>query len=305
MSIFHGLSAFPITPADEAGIVDTDALSRLLERLVSASVQSIGLLGSTGTYAFLSRHERQRATEAAASRVAGRTPLIVGVAALRTSEAILLAKDAKDAGADALLMAPMSYTPLTQEEVYQHYLAVAAATDLPFCIYNNPGTTNFKFSYQLIERLAKIDTIQAIKMPLPVGGASAGASDDDFKLEISTLRQLVPDDFSIGYSGDWGCPKAMQAGADGWFSVVAGILPEETLKLANAAVSGNVENAGNIEAAFKPMWELFQEFGSLRVVYMIADLISLTDAKPPLPILPLEEDVKPRVKSALDALKAL
>lgn len=301
MSLFYGLSAFPITPADETGIVDVDALGRLLERLVKARVHSIGLLGSTGTYAFLSRQERKRAVEAAVNCVAGRTPLIVGVAALRTSDAIDLAKDAQSAGADALLMAPMSYTPLREEEVYQHYLAVAAATDLPLCVYNNPGTTNFKFSYELIERLAKIDTIKAVKMPLP----APASADGDFKREISILRKIVPSDFAIGYSGDWSCPKAMLAGSDGWFSVVAGILPDATLKLANAAASGDAEKTIAIETAFKPLWEVFQEFGSLRVAYVIAKLLSLTDAKPPLPILPLGEIEQNRIKAALEAFDVI
>jgi dihydrodipicolinate synthase/N-acetylneuraminate lyase len=66
MSIFKGLSAFPITPCDEAGQVDTDDLNRLLERLIAAKVASVGLLGSTGTYAYLSRSERLRAIKAAA-----------------------------------------------------------------------------------------------------------------------------------------------------------------------------------------------------------------------------------------------
>lgn len=301
MSLFNGLSAFPITPADEAGIVDADALGRLLERLVKARVHSIGLLGSTGTYAFLSRHERKRAVEAAVGFVAGRTPLIVGVGAMRTSDAMLLAKDAADAGADALLMAPVSYTPLTEEEVYQHYLAVAAATDLPLCIYNNPGTTHFKFSYELIERLAKIDTIKTIKMPLPTPVSTNG----DFKREISALRKIVPSDFTIGYSGDWGCAEAMLAGADGWFSVVGGILPDATLKLANAASSGDKDKTAEIETAFKPLWKLFQEFGSLRVAYVIAEVLSLTNAKPPLPILPLGAADQKRVKAVLDELDTL
>lgn len=301
MSLFNGLSAFPITPANVAGIIDVDALGRILERLVTARVHSIGLLGSTGTYAFLSRQERKRAVVAAVDCVAGRTPLIVGVGALRTSDAIHLAKDAADAGADALLMAPMSYTPLTNEEVYQHYLAVAQATDLPFCIYNNPGTTNFKFSHQLIERLGKIDTIKSIKMPLP----APMATDGDFKREIDILREITQPDFAIGYSGDWGCSKAMLAGADGWFSVAAGILPEATLELANAAASSDSEKTAEIEATFKPLWLLFQEFGSLRVTYAIAEMLSLTDAKPPLPILPLGIAEQNHIRTALEAFDVL
>ena len=79
MTLFTGLSAFSITPTDAAGHVDTGALARLLERIHLAGVDSIGLLGSTGGYAFLSRGERRRAVEAAMDSVGGKTPVIVGV----------------------------------------------------------------------------------------------------------------------------------------------------------------------------------------------------------------------------------
>ena len=79
---FDGLIAYPITPADAGGQVDTPALTRLLERLANAGVGGIGLLGSTGTYPYLTRTERRRAVEAAVEAVAGRAPLLVGVGAL-------------------------------------------------------------------------------------------------------------------------------------------------------------------------------------------------------------------------------
>lgn len=167
MSIFKGLSAFPITPSDATGQVDTDALSGLIRQLQTANVASISLLGSTGTYAYLNRHERLRAVTAAAGAIAGATPLIMGVGALRTSEAVSLAADAQSGGTNALLLAPVSYTPLTQDEVFEHFRTVAAATDLPICIYNNPGTTHFNFGLPLLRQLADIPNIAAVKMPLP------------------------------------------------------------------------------------------------------------------------------------------
>ena len=94
------LSAFPITPSDTNGHVDVRALRGLLRPLVAAAVGSIGLLGSTGSYAYLSREERRRAVEAAADEVAGRVPLLVGIGALRTDEAVRLEQDTKSAGAD-------------------------------------------------------------------------------------------------------------------------------------------------------------------------------------------------------------
>ena len=75
------------------------ALRRLVARLVAAGVDSIGLLGSTGTYAYLTRAERRRALDTALAEAAGRTPIVVGIGALRTDAAVKLAQDAKAAGA--------------------------------------------------------------------------------------------------------------------------------------------------------------------------------------------------------------
>ncbi|NWJ25180.1 dihydrodipicolinate synthase family protein [Rhizobium sp. RM] len=296
-SRFKGLSAFPITPAEENGRVDAEAFSALLERLVAAEVDSVGILGSTGSYMYLSREEKRRAVETAASVVKGKRTLMAGVGALRTDEAVTLAKDAEAAGADALLLAPVSYTPLTQEEAYHHFAAVAGATALPLAIYNNPGTTRFLFSDELLVRLAYIPNIRAIKMPLP--------ADQDFAAELERLRPKLPDDFAIGYSGDWGCAAATLAGGDAWYSVVAGLLPVPALKLMRAAQAGNVDEVQRVDAAFQPLWTLFKEFGSFRVVYAAANLMSVTLMEPPRPILPLTSAERQRVEEALNVLSGL
>ena len=79
MSLFNGISAFPITPTDQNGVVDADGVGRRASRLAEAGVDSIGLLGSTGAYAYLTRTERRRAIRAAVEAAGGRTPLMVGV----------------------------------------------------------------------------------------------------------------------------------------------------------------------------------------------------------------------------------
>ncbi|AGB70336.1 MULTISPECIES: dihydrodipicolinate synthase family protein [Rhizobium] len=292
MTLFTGLSAFPITPTDASGHVDIVVFARLLERIQLAGADSIGLLGSTGGYAFLSRDERRRAVQAATTSVGGKIPVIVGVGALRTDEAQALARDAKASGADGLLLAPVSYTPLTEEEVYQHFAAVGEAGELPLCIYNNPGTTKFTFSDGLIARLAKVTNIVAVKMPLPQGG--------DFEGEMGRLRQETPKGFAIGYSGDWGATAGLLAGADAWYSVVAGLLPAEALALTRAAQAGDAAEAERLDQKFQPLWSLFKEFGSFRVMFAIAEALDLCRVDPPRPILPLPVSEKPRVRSALD-----
>lgn len=295
MSLFHGLSAFPLTPTDQAGRLLPDVLARHLDRIVLARPDSIGLLGSTGSYAYLAPEARKRVLRIAMQVIDGRVPLIVGVGALRTDEAAALAHDAAEAGAQGLLLAPMSYQKLTEDEVHDHFSTVAAAGRLPLCIYNNPGTTSFSFSQGLIARLSDLPHVEAVKMPLPADG--------DFAAELAALRPATAGRLAIGYSGDWGAREALLAGADGWFSVIAGLLPAEALRLTRAAMAADAEAASRIDQAFGPLWALFREFGSFRVMYAIANLLDGDAIAPLLPVRPLPAEVRERVGAALDFLR--
>ena len=297
MPLFSGLAAFPITPADADGRVDVAAVRRLVRRLADAWVDSIGLLGSTGTYAYLSRAERRRAIEAAVDEAAGRVPVMAGVGALRTDEAVALARDAKAAGAGAGLLAPVSYTPLTDAEVFAHFETVAGESGLPLCIYNNPGVTHFTFSAELEQRLAAVPGVVAVKNPAPPAGAVAA--------HLANLRALVPAGFSLGYSNDANAAEAMIAGADCWHSVLAGLCPAPVLAIVRAAQAGNAAEAQRLNAMLAPIWALFVELSGLRVTYAAANALGLAHAAPPRPILPLDAAAEAQVAAAFRALEAV
>ncbi len=289
MTLFSGLSAFPITPMTPGGEVIVSDLSRLVRRIEAGGADSIGLLGSTGTYMFIDREQRRRAV-ATAVGAATSIPVIVGVGAMRTDEAQSLARDAATEGAAGLLLAPVSYTPLTEEEVFEHFTAVASASDLPLCIYSNPGTTNFTFRPDFVARLATIATVAAIKLPLPSSG--------DIAADLTAFRQAAPG-LSIGYSGDWGCKEALLAGADCWFSVAGGLFPERAAALTAAAMKDDREEADRQDAAFAGLWRLFQTNGSLRLMYAAANMLGLTNAQPPRPLLGVDQGLRTQLASAL------
>jgi 4-hydroxy-tetrahydrodipicolinate synthase len=289
-SFLNGLSAFPITPADPNGKVDTSALKRLLAPLVAANVDSIGLLGSTGSYPYLTRAERRRATDAALEVAGGKVPVLVGIGALRTDEAIALAQDARAAGASAGLLAAVSYTPLFVDEVVEHFSAVAAS-DLPICIYDNFATTHFRFTPELVGRIARIPGVVAVK--------GTATTPDLIADHHKQLRDAVPTGFSVGYAGDWNATEALIAGGDAWYCVAAGLFPNACLAIARAAESGDAAEARRLDAAMQPLWTLFKEFSSLRVIYAAADIMGITDAKPPRPILPLPEAAQARIAQVL------
>ncbi|KAB0679085.1 dihydrodipicolinate synthase family protein [Aureimonas leprariae] len=291
MTLFRGLSAFPLTPLDEAGEVDEAMLGCFLDRIVAAGADSIGLLGSTGGYAYLTREQRQRTLRVAVERVGGRVPIVVGVGALTTAEAVALARDARSAGADGLLLAPMSYLPLTDEEVFRHFVAVTEAGELPLCIYDNPGTTKFAFTVDLVARLAELPNVAAVKLPLPADGDHAG--------ELARLRARTPDSFAVGYSGDWGAADALLAGCDAWYSVVAGLLPATALALTRAAIQDDFAEMRRLDDAFRPLWDLFRTYGSFRVMYAVADVLGFAGIAPPRPVLPLPSAELGRVAAAV------
>lgn len=291
--MFNGLSAFPITPATADGRIDTDALQKLLARLVEAGVDSIGLLGSTGAYPFFTRDERRRAVTAAAECVGGRVKLLVGVGALRTDAAMALAADAKAAGADAGLLAPVSYTPLLDAEVLEHFRAVASA-GLPLCIYNNPGTTHFDVSPELVGRLAEVPGVVAVKTGAPVAAEAAQA--------VATLRGRVPAGFSVGFSVDWHAAGTLLAGADAWYSVVAGIYPKTFLRLARAAQAKDAAETARLNERLEPIWRLSRAYSSFRLVHLAATRAGIANAIPQRPLLPLSGEAAAEVERVLEDL---
>lgn len=294
MALFRGLVAYPITPADADGRVDVAALRRLVRRLVDAKVDGVGLLGSTGTYAYLTRDERRRAIEAAVEAAGGAAPIVAGVGALRTDAAVALARDAKAAGAGAGLLAPVSYTPLTDEEVFVHFQTVAGEAELPLCIYNNPGTTHFTFSVELEQRLSRVAGVVAVKNPAPAAGVAA---------QLADLRGRMPAGFSLGWSGDANVAEALLAGGDAWHSVVGGLFPRAALALCRLAQTGDADEARRLNARLAPLWALFTEYSGLRVVYAAAAVLGLVSTAPPRPILPLPLDAQTRIEAVVRDLE--
>ncbi|MFJ4223537.1 dihydrodipicolinate synthase family protein [Microbacterium sp. NPDC089695] len=293
--MFTGLSAFPLTPLVD-DVIDERAFAGLIERLVDAEVDSITALGSTGSYAFLSLAERARVARLAVEQ-AGSVPVLVGIGALRTSDVLRAAEDAQDAGAAGLLLAPVSYQALTADDVFGLYEEVSAAVDLPIVVYDNPGTTHFAFTDELYAAVARLPRVASIKVP-PLSADPTAAS-----ARLQALRALVPADVTIGVSGDVRAAGGLNAGADAWYSVIAGTLPAPAVAISRAAQSGDADAATALAARLAPLWALFDEHGSLRVTAAVAEELGLVRAPSlPRPIRGLDATARDAVRSALTAL---
>ncbi|ERJ17831.1 Dihydrodipicolinate synthase protein [Salinisphaera shabanensis E1L3A] len=291
-SIFNGLIAFPITPLDRAGRVDTDAFGAILEPLVQSGVDAIGVLGSTGSYAYLHAAQRERVIETAVAHADGRLPVIAGIGALAQLDVNYHAQQACALGADGLLLAPVSYIPLREVEVERLFLTVADAVDRPICIYNNPGTTQFDFSAALLARLAEHPSIAALKQPAPSRDAEAAHL---------TLEKRFGERLQIGYSGDELALGVLAAGARSWYSVMAGVFPSAFCRLMRAIKQADYVTARSCHARMQPLWDVCRAYASYRVAHEAIALTGRAAPVMPTPLQPLATDERETVRRALVA----
>ncbi|WP_058960988.1 dihydrodipicolinate synthase family protein [Type-E symbiont of Plautia stali] len=268
--MFSGLSAFPLTPVNATGIDEKSFLS-LLARLTTAKVDSLGVLGSTGSYAYFTREQRKRVATLAVQHADG-IPVMVSIGATSTNEVLRLAEDAQHAGVSALLLPAVSYQKLTEEEVFGFYAEVARNVSLPICVYDNPGTTHTEFSNDLYARIAALPNIASIKIPgVPADMHSAAQ-------RVSALRAQLPAEISIGVSGDASAGNGLMAGCDVWYSVSGGLFPNTALALTRAAQAGDFAAVVEQSQRLEPLWTLFRQHGgSIRVIAAAAALLGLAE----------------------------
>jgi 4-hydroxy-tetrahydrodipicolinate synthase len=292
----RGLSAFPLTPLRD-GAVYEPALERIVDQLVDAAVDSIGVLGSTGVHTYLTREQRRRVVEIATRR-SGDLPVLAGIGHCATDEVLALAEDAQRAGADAVLLAPVTYQGLTADEVVGLYEEVARELSVPLVVYDNPATTHVDLSLETYARITELPQVAAVKIP-PVPAEAAEAVE-----RVAAVRAVVPERVRIGVSGDAVGATGLLAGCDLWFSALAGTLPGPLLAITRAALAGRAEEAEELSARLQGLWGLFAACGgSLRVVAEVARQLGLVrEPVLPRPLRPLAPEQQEQVARTLAAL---
>lgn len=290
-----GLSAFPLTPLKD-GQLDQTAFAGLVQRLVAAGVDSITVLGSTGSYMYLDRAERERVIRLAVQHAAG-IPVLAGVGAMRTEHVLAHIDDARAAGAAGVLLAPVGYQRLDDDEVFELFRAATGRSELPVVVYDNPSTTHFTFSNQLYGRIAQLPGIISIKIP------GVPADPEKARAHVAAIRAVLPEHVGIGVSGDAFGAAGLIAGCDTWFTAVGGTIPVPMLGITRAVQAGEPAKALALSEDLQPLWELIGQCGSLRVSAAIAERQGL--AAPdclPLPVQGLKPDQRAQLALMLDRL---
>ena len=294
--MFSGLSAFPLTPVNAAGI-DEQSFLKILARLTAAKVDSLGVLGSTGSYAYFSREQRKRVATLAVQHADG-IPVMVSIGAISTDKVLRLADDAQQAGVRALLLPAVSYQRLTEEEVFNFFVEVDHHVSVPICVYDNPGTTHTQFSDALYARIAALSNIASIKIPGVPDEISAATQ------RVSALRAQLPEHISIGVSGDASAGNGLMAGCEVWYSVCGGLFPNTALALTRAAQAGDFTAVAQQSQRLAPLWALFRQHGgSIRVMAAAATLLGLADENNlPRPLRALSSEDQREVRQVIESL---
>ncbi|MCT3960955.1 dihydrodipicolinate synthase family protein [Elizabethkingia anophelis] len=230
-TLFEGVIAYPITPFDENEKVNIPLFRRLTERLVTSGSHAIAPLGSTGVLPYLSDEEKEAVTEATIQQVAGRVPTLVGVSNLTTEKTVYHAQFAEKAGAIAVMIIPMSYWKLTDDEIVKHYDAVASKISIPIMAYNNPATSGVDMSPVLLKRLLEIPNVTMIK-----------ESTGDVQ-RMHYLRKELGEEVAFYNGSNPLALAAFSAGANGWCTAAPNLIPELNVELYNAIQNNDLETA--------------------------------------------------------------
>ncbi|MBO9639015.1 MAG: dihydrodipicolinate synthase family protein [Siphonobacter aquaeclarae] len=277
--VLKGLIAYPITPFDRYERVDIPLFRSLVERLVVSGSHGIAPLGSTGVLPYLTDEEKEAVLEATLQQVNGRLPVLAGVSNLTTERTVYHARFAENAGAAAVMILPMSYWKLTDDEIFRHYETVARAISIPIMAYNNPATGGLDMSPALLRRLLEIDNVTMIK-----------ESTGDIQ-RMQQLRRVLGEEVAFFNGSNPLALAAFAAGAAGWCTAAPNLIPELNNLLYQAVLANDAEAAREVFYRQYPILEFIVRKGLPRAIqaglkwqgieggYLRSPLTPLTDAE--------------------------
>ena len=284
---FSGSIPALITPMRD-GAVDEAALRKLVDWHIAEGTNALVPVGTTGESPTLTHDEHKLVVNIVVEQTAGRIPVIAGAGSNNTVEAIDFARHAEQAGADAILTVAPYYNKPTQEGMYQHFKAIAGAISLPVFLYNVPGRTIADISVDTVDRLAR-DCSNII-----------GIKDATADLTRPSLQRIRTGSDFIQLSGEDGTALAFNAhGGRGCISVTANIAPRLCAEFQKACLAGDFATALSYQDRLMPLHNaLFCEPSPGPVKYG-ASLLGLCSDETRLPLVPVTESGREKVKSAM------
>ena len=280
-----------ITPFNEDGSVDYDALMKLVDYQVQNGTDFLCVLGTTAETPTLTADEKQKIKKLVIERVNGRIPILLGASSNCTQTVINSLKNDDMTGVDALLISVPYYNKPSQEGIYQHYKAIASATELPIVLYNVPGRTGVNMTAETTLRLAReFKNIVAIKE------ASGNIT------QMDDIIKNKPEDFDV-ISGDDGITfPLITLGAVGVISVIGNAFPKEFSRMTRLALAGDYQSALKTHHKFTELFKLLFVDGNPAGVKAMLHMMGMIKNQLRLPLVPTRITTYEKMHQILESL---
>lgn len=290
-SIWRGVIPAITTPFNADGSVDHDFLARHARLLVEAGCTGFVPLGSLGEAATLTRDEKIAVLETLVRAV--RVPIIPGIAALATDEAVRLAKAARDVGCRGLMVLPPYVYSTDWREMGAHVAAVIGATPLPCMLYNNPLAYKTDFTPpQIAELAARFANLAAVK-----------ESSGDVR-RFAGLRALLGDRLDLLVGMDDAIVEGVSMGAVGWIAGLVNAYPAESVRLFELARSGGAPAAADLYEWFLPLLRLDTVPKFVQLIKLAQEIVGLGSERVRAPRLVLEGEERAAALTIIAAANA-
>jgi 4-hydroxy-tetrahydrodipicolinate synthase len=289
--MFTGCGTALVTPFRQDLSLDEEALRKLARRQVDAGINFLVPCGTTGESPTLSKAELRRVVEITIEEAhRGKIRVVAGAGGYNTAEVIERARDYEAMGADGILSVSPYYNKPTQEGLYQHYKAIAAAISLPIILYNIPGRTGVNIEPATIRRLAEIDNIVGVKE------ASGNIA------QMAVVLDIVPDDFVV-LSGDDGITiPLMSLGGRGLISVASNEIPAEMTRIVQLCLANDFAAAREIHNKYFRLMEANFVETNPGPVKAALGLMGLLDPNFRLPLVAPKPENLEKIRGALEAV---
>jgi 4-hydroxy-tetrahydrodipicolinate synthase len=253
MSDLHGVFPYLVTPIDAAGRIKADVLGKLCDDLIKAGVHGLTPLGSTGEFAYLGNEQRGTVVQTTIEAARKRVPVIAGVAATATADAVTQAKNYQQLGADGILAILESYFPLKDAQVEAYFRAIADAVDIPVVLYTNPQFQRSDLSLDVIARLSEHPRIRYIKDASTNTGRLLSIMNRAPKIKVFSASAHIP-------------AAVMLIGGVGWMAGPACIVPRQSVRLYDLCRAGKWPEAMKLQ---RDLWRINEAFARFNLAACI------------------------------------
>ncbi|ODT14120.1 MAG: dihydrodipicolinate synthase family protein [Kaistia sp. SCN 65-12] len=283
---WSGVFPAATTKMTASGALDLPAMQASIERLVKGGVSGVIVLPMLGENATLTQAEKDKVVPAAKEVVAGRVPLLSGLAELSTDDAVAAAKNYRKLGAEGLMVFPSLAYRTDRRETIAWYKAVATG-GLPIMIYNNPIAYKVDVDVPTLEGLAGVPEIVAVK-----------EETGDIR-RVTDLYNAFGDRFDIFCGVDDLILESLALGVVGWVSGMTNVWPDECVKLFNAAKAGDFKAALPLYRLMTPAFHLDTDVKLVQYIKLAEHLVYGAPEHIRPPRLPLEGEERARVEAVI------